>query len=293
MNTVLRDRKAILAFVGPALLIYLVVLFVPIAWSIGYSFFEGSPIRGFEFVGITNYVEIFRDQTFWNSLWLSVRYAFFVTSGQIVFGLLFGLIFVFYIKRFSSLFRTLIFFPMIIPAVAVAQLFTKLFEIAPQFGLVNSIFDALHLDMLVQAWLGQGETAFWVIVLMDIWRAVGFYAVIFYAGLIDVPEDVLEAAKLDGASGFTLIGKVVLPLIRPILISGIIFSLNGTLKVFESVVALTNGGPGNSTQMLTLYMYNTAFSYNQYGYGSTIAVFLLLFCLGVTLLVYRLARKDV
>ncbi|GAE29816.1 multiple sugar ABC transporter [Halalkalibacter hemicellulosilyticusJCM 9152] len=182
---------------------------------------------------------------------------------------------------------------MIIPAVAVAQLFTKLFEIAPQFGLVNSIFDALHLDMLVQAWLGQGETAFWVIVLMDIWRAVGFYAVIFYAGLIDVPEDVLEAAKLDGATGFTLIGKVVLPLIRPILISGIIFSLNGTLKVFESVVALTNGGPGNSTQTLTLYMYNTAFSYNQYGYGSTIAVFLLLFCLGVTLLVYRLARKDV
>ncbi|GAF66956.1 ABC transporter permease protein [Bacillus sp. TS-2] len=293
MHSILRDKKAITFFVAPAFLIYLFVLFIPIIWSIGYSFFEGSPVSGFEFVGLSNYMEILRDQSFWNSLGLSVKYAGFVTMGQVVFGLAFGLLFVFYIKKYSALVRTLIFFPMIIPAVAVAQLFSKVFEIAPQLGLLNSLLNVMNLDFLIQPWLGQGDTAFWIIVLMDIWRAVGFYAVIFYAGLVEVPEDVLEAAKLDGARGFTLIRKIVLPLIRPILISGIIFSLNGTLKVFESVVALTNGGPGNSTEVLTLYMYRTAFNYNQYGYGSTIAVFLLILCLLVTLLVYRFARKDV
>ncbi len=174
-----------------------------------------------------------------------------------------------------------------------AQLFSKLFEYSPQLGFVNDLLVTLNLDAYVQAWLAQGETAFGVLVLMDIWRSMGFYAIILYTGLIDVPDDVIEAARLDGASGFRLVTSIVLPMIRPILLSAVIFSLNGTLKVFESAVALTGGGPGNSTTMLTMYMYNTAFSYGEYGYGSAIAVYLLIMCLIVTLLIYRFARKNV
>ncbi|MFC0560560.1 carbohydrate ABC transporter permease [Halalkalibacter alkalisediminis] len=293
MNKVLQDRKAIFLFIGPAMLLYFLVLLIPTFWSVGYSFFEGSPIRGFEFVGISNYLDVFSDKNFMNSLGLSVKYAALVTTGQVVLGLALALLFVFYLKKASFIVRTLVFFPVILPAVAVAEMFSKLFEYTPQLGLINSLLVGLSLDFLVQPWLAQGDTAFAVLVIMDIWKSMGFYAVILFAGLIDIPEDILEAAKLDGAKGLTLVYNIVLPMIRPILISAIIFSLNGTLKVFETAVALTGGGPGNSTTMLSMYMYDTSFTYGQYGYGSTIAVYLLLLCLGVTLLVYRFARKDV
>ncbi|WP_163540057.1 sugar ABC transporter permease [Gracilibacillus sp. YIM 98692] len=293
MQRVLRDKRAILLFILPSLVIYFAAVLVPTVWSIGYSFFEGSPVRGFTFIGLNNYLDIFSDRQFLNSFWLSIKYAVFVTTGQVFLGLVLAIFYVLVLKRFSVLIRTLIFFPIVLPAVAVAQLFSKLFEITPQLGLVNSILSSLNLDMWVQAWLGSGDSAFWVIVIMDIWRSMGFYAVLLYAGLIDIPEDLLEAARLDGANGIKLSRFVIIPMIRPILISAIIFSLNGTLKVFESVVALTNGGPGTSTSMLTVYMYHSAFAYNEYGYGSTVAVFLLILCLIVTLFIYKFSRKDV
>lgn len=159
-------------------------------------------------------------------------------------------------------------------------------------GLINSLLEAIHLEQLVQPWLGQTETAFWILCIMEIWKAMGFYAVILYAGLMDVPEDVLEAARIDGAKGWKLTQFIILPLIKPILISAIIFSLSGTLKVFEQVVALTNGGPGKSTTTLSVHMYQQAFTSGNYGYGSTIALFLLFLTLIITLIVYQSSWKE-
>jgi raffinose/stachyose/melibiose transport system permease protein len=110
---------------------------------------------------------------------------------------------------------------------------------------------------------------------------------------VDLPGDIIEAARLDGASGWRLIRSVVLPQLRPILFSALIFSINGTLKVFDSILALTNGGPGQSTTPLTLYMFNTAFSNGEYGYGSAIATSLAILSLLVTLLIFGSARRDV
>jgi ABC-type sugar transport system permease subunit len=216
-----------------------------------------------------------------------------VTIGQVGIGLLLSLMYVFYLGKASGLIRTLIFFPVVLPAVAVGQLFQKIFEIAPQYGLVNSLLQGAHLNGLIQPWLGQGGSAFWVIVIMDIWTAMGFYGVLLFAGLVDIPGDIIESARVDGATGWRLVRYVVLPLLTPILFSSLIFSINGTLKVFASIVALTGGGPGQTTTPLTLYMFNTAFSNGQYGYGSTIATALGLMCLLVTLLIFRSARQDV
>jgi ABC-type sugar transport system permease subunit len=291
MDRVLRDPRAVLVFLGPALLLYLLVLLIPIVWSIGYTFFEGSPISGFTFVGLANFVQLAEDGRFWNALWFSTKYMLVVTTGQVLLGLFMALLFHFYLKRASSVVRTLVFFPVVLPTVAVAAIFQKLFAIAPQHGLVNAMLELVGVQAL--PWLGRGSTAFWVIAIMDIWRAMGFYAVLLYAGLVDIPGDVLEAASLDGATGWRLVQFVVLPLLLPILISALIFSMNGTVKVFDSIVALTNGGPGMTTTPLTLYMYRSAFQNNQYGYGSTVAVVLALYCLLVSLLAYRFARRDV
>jgi raffinose/stachyose/melibiose transport system permease protein len=127
---------------------------------------------------------------------------------------------------------------------------------------------------------------------MEVWRSMGFYAVLLFAGLVDIPDEILESARLDGASGARLVRHVVLPLSFPVLVSALIFSINGTLKVFDSIVALTGGGPGSETTPLTLYMFQTSFTYSDYGYGSTIALLLTVLCLMVTLVVFRASRRD-
>ncbi len=129
--------------------------------------------------------------------------------------------------------------------------------------------------------------------LMTLWSSMGFYAVLLYTGLLDIPDEVIESARIDGANGFRLVRHIIVPLSLPILLSSIIFSLNSTLKVFDSLLALNNGGPGTTTSPLTLYMYRTAFEYAEYGYGSTIAVILTLLCLMFTLAVFRSSSKRV
>ena len=293
METIMRDRRAILVFVGPALLFYTIIVLIPIVWSVVYTVFEGNVVEGFTFVGFTNYTTLIRDPAFWQAFWFTVKYSVVVTAGQVGVGLLLALLYLFYLRKSSPLIRTLVFFPLIMPTVAVAELYSKMFAIVPQYGLVNSVLAGLHLDGLIQPWLGQAGTAFFVIAIMDIWRAMGFYGVLLYAGLVDIPGDIIEGARIDGASGWRLVRYIVLPLLGPILFSALIFSLTGTLKVFDTIYALTGGGPGQATTPLTLAMFNTAFTDGQYGYGSTIAFALAIMCLIVTLAIFRSARRDV
>lgn len=290
MKSVLGDRRAVLVFIGPALLIYSAIMLVPVLWSMGYTFFSGSVITGFTFTGLDNFTRLFSDPKVAEALVFTLKYAVILTVGQVAVGYGLALIYVFWLKKASSLVRTLVFFPVVLPTVAVSLLFQKMFEVAPQNGLVNEVlkfFGAPSVD-----WFGSAGTAFLVIVIMDIWRSMGFYAILLYAGLLDIPEDVLESARLDGASGWSLIKGIILPLSLPVLLSSVIFSINGTLKVFDSVLALTNGGPGSTTTPLTLYMFRTAFSYGDYGYGSTIALLLTMICLLVTVFIFRSSRRD-
>jgi multiple sugar transport system permease protein/raffinose/stachyose/melibiose transport system permease protein len=290
MKSLFGGRRAILVFVGPALLIYSLIMLVPVIWSAGYTFFTGSVITGFEFSGFDNYAKLLSDPKAGDALLFTLKYAIILTVGQVLTGYGLALIYTFWLKRASGLVRALVFFPIVLPTVAVSLLFQKLFEVAPNNGPVNEIlnfFGAASID-----WFGSSGSAFFVILVMDIWRSMGFYAVLLYAGLLDIPEEILESARLDGAGGWALVRRIILPLSLPVLLSTIIFSINGTLKVFDSIVALTNGGPGYSTTPLTLQMFRTAFSYGDYGYGSTIALLLTFICLLVTIFIFRSSRRD-
>ncbi|AWB87347.1 carbohydrate ABC transporter permease [Mycetocola zhujimingii] len=290
MKQVLGDRKSILILIGPALLVYTLVMLVPVVWSLGYTLFEGNAIIGFQFVGLDNFARMLTDARVHEALWFTIRYAIVITIGQVFFGYLLSLLYVFVLKKSSGIIRTLAFFPVVLPTVAVALMFQKMFEVAPQNGLVNEFLNLLGLESV--DWFGNSGSAFLVIAIMDIWRSMGFYGVLLYAGLVDIPEDVLESARIDGASGWRLVRHIVLPLSLPVLLSSIIFSINGTLKVFDSILALTNGGPGTSTSPLTIYMFQTSFTYGEYGYGSSIALLLTLLCLVVTVFIFRSSRRD-
>jgi raffinose/stachyose/melibiose transport system permease protein len=290
MHTVLGDKRAILVLLGPALLIYSLIMLVPIFWSLTYTVQDGNPIVGFEFNGLENFVAFFTDPAAWEAIGFTLRYALVLTVLQVVFGYLLALMYVFWLRRGSGLVRTIVFFPVVLPTVAVALLFQRLFEAAPTTGPVNSFLNILGLSSV--DWFGTPAAAFWVIILMDVWRSMGFYAVLLYAGLVDIPDELIESARIDGAAGWKLVRSVVLPLSLPVLLSAVIFSINGTLKVFDTVVALTNGGPGNATTPLTLYMFRTSFNYGEFGYGSTIALMLTILCLLFTVFIFRSTRRD-
>ena len=290
MHRVLGDRRAVAILIGPALLVYSLIMLVPMVWSLGYSFTKGNTIDGFTGNGLDNFQRLFTDPAVREALTFTLKYAAVVTVGQVLTGYLLALLYVFFLKKSSALIRTLAFFPVVLPTVAVGLLFQKFFQVAPQTGPVNSLLNMVGLESI--DFFGSAGSAFWVLVVMDIWRSMGFYAVLLFAGLVDIPEEVLESARLDGASGLRLIRHIVVPLSFPVLMSSLIFSINGTLKVFDSIVALTNGGPGNDTSPLTLYMFQTSFTYSDYGYGSTVAFLLTVVCLLVTLVVFRLSRRD-
>jgi raffinose/stachyose/melibiose transport system permease protein len=290
MKHVLGDKRAIVILLGPALLVYTLVMLVPVIWSLGYTVFEGNAITGFTFVGVDNFVRAAGDPKVWDAVLFTIKYAVVVTVGQVFMGYLMSLLYVFVLKRSSGIIRTLVFFPVVLPTVAVALLFQKMFEVAPSTGIVNTVINSFGGDSV--DWFGSGANAFLIIAIMDIWRSIGFYGVLLYAGIVEIPEDTLESARLDGATGWSLVRHIVLPLSLPVLLSAIIFSVNGTLKVFDSIIALTNGGPGNSTSPLTLYMFQTSFSYGEYGYGSTIAFLLTIICLVVTVFIFRSSRRD-
>ena len=226
----------------------------------------------------------------WDALWFTVKYAILVTLFQVVLGYGLALLYNFVLRKSSVLIRTLVFFPVVLPTVAIALLYQKLFQSAPVDGLVNELLVNVGLSSV--DWLGSGTTAFVVIVIMDVWRSVGFYGVLVFSGLLDIPDEIIESARIDGAKSFKLLRHIVLPMSLPILFASFIFSINGTIKVFDSVFALTGGGPGNSTTPLTLYMYRTAFQFSDYGYGSTIALLLTVMCLVGTLFIFRSSRRD-
>ncbi|MGF3056415.1 carbohydrate ABC transporter permease [Microbacterium sp. YY-01] len=290
MKNVLGDKKAILILLGPALIFYTLIKIIPVLWSFGLSFAQGD-LRGFSFVGLDNFVTLIKDPNVPTVLWFTFKYAIVATVLQVAVGYLLALFYVFVLRRMSTIVRTLVFFPVVLPTVAVGLLFRRFFEVAPNNGPINEILSTFGINAV--DWFAQPDTAFAVIIIMDLWRSIGFYAVLLYAGLLDVPEELLESARLDGATGFRMVRHIVLPLSLPVLLSSVIFSLNATLKVFDSVLALTNGGPGWETSPLTLYMYKTTFTYLDYGYGSTLALTLTIICFLMTIVVFKFSRKDI
>ena len=268
------------------------IVILPVLWSLYYSFYSGSPGLKWEFCGFDNFFRLFGDTNFKASLVVNLKYISVVMLGQVGMGLLLALLFNFWLKRFKNVIRTLVFFPVVLPTVAVGQLFQKIYEIQPNYGLLNSLLDSLGLTNLVQPWIGQASTALGSLCVMDIWVAMGFYAVIFYGALLELPGDVIEAARIDGASGLQLFRYILMPLLRTMIITCLIFSFSGTVKMFESATALTNGGPGAATRSLSMYMYNVSFTYNKVGYGSVVALFIFLLCVVGSSIIRKFDYKE-
>lgn len=292
MDKVLSDKRAICLMVLPAFVIFVLIIFVPIIWTFVYSLFSGMPGMKFDFIGLANYPAIFENKQTLNAIAINWRYIAIVTPCQVTFGLLTAMMIHFSVPRGKTLVRTIIFIPTILPAVAVAQMFIKMCALVPNYGLFNALLEVVGLGHLAQAWLGSSGSAFALLCIMDIWTAIGFYAIIFYGAIVDIPEDIIEAARIDGAGSLRLFANILIPSLKTIIITCFVFSFTGTIKMFESATALTKGGPGYATTSMSMNMYANAFNYNQYGYASAVAIFILVQCMLVTAIINRIGKEK-
>ena len=184
MNKVLGNKKAIALFTLPAVILFTALVFIPLIWSFTYTFFSGQPGLDFTFCGLKNYLQIFKDATLLITIRNNLLYVVVVGGLQIVLGFLIAMLINFGVKKRQNLVRSLLFIPVVLPGVAVAQMFLKMYAITPQYGLLNSFLDMVGLDNLISAWTGNPKTAMLSLFIMDVWKAVGMYILEFYSGII-------------------------------------------------------------------------------------------------------------
>ena len=265
---VIKSKRWFLAFLLPGLLFYILAVFYPIEESLRLSFMDWGGIGEKTFVGFQNYLDMFHDKVFYESFFNNLIYLVIVVVVvvmQLGIGLLFAILLTYMTKRVTFV-KTLYYVPCIITTVAIAQLFRSMYATEPM-GLLNQFLQSVGLDQFVTSWLADIHTALGAVSFPEGWRFTGMYMVIFYAALVSLDPSVYEAAKVDGASELQILFRIKIPLIKDILL---------LLRGFDIPFLLTNGGPGNTTELLSTYMYKKAFSSNQYGYGSTVAVFIIL-----------------
>lgn len=271
---VIRNKKAFFAFLLPGLLFYIFTVFYPIVESIRLSFMEWGGIGDKVFVGLDNYVKMFHDPVFYTAFINNLIYLLIVVGMQLTIGLFFAILLT-YMTKHVTLVKTLYYVPCIITTVAITQLFRSMYSVEPM-GLLNQFLEAIGLGGMVTSWLADVGTVLAAVSIPEGWRFTGMYMVIFYAALVSLDPSVYEAAKVDGASEMQILFKIKLPLIKEIILLTLTMCLTGALRGFDIPFLLTSGGPGNASELMSTYMYKKAFSSNQYGYGSALAVFIII-----------------
>ena len=271
---VIRNKKAFFAFLLPGLLFYIFTVFYPIVESIRLSFMEWGGIGDKVFVGLDNYVKMFHDPVFYTAFINNLIYLLIVVGMQLSIGLFFAILLT-YMTKYVTLVKTLYYVPCIITTVAITQLFRSMYSVEPM-GLLNQFLEAVGLGGMVTSWLADVGTVLAGGSIPGGWGFTGINMVIFYAALVSLDPSVYEAAKVDGASEMQILFKIKLPLIKDIILLTLTMCLTGALRGFDIPFLLTSGGPGNASELMSTYMYKKAFSSNQYGYGSALAVFIII-----------------
>lgn len=271
---IIRNKKAFWAFLLPGLLFYILAVFYPIEESIRLSFMKWNGIGDRAFVGLKNYVDMFHDKVFYTAFINNLIYLVIVVTMQLTIGLFFAILLT-YMTKHVTLVKTLYYVPCIITTVAITQLFRSIYSTEPM-GLLNQLFQAIGMDGMVTSWIANVKTVLTAVSVPEGWRFTGMYMVIFYAALVSLDSSVYEAAKMDGASELQILLRIKLPLIKDIILLTLTMCLTGALRGFDIPFLLTSGGPGNASELMSTYMYKKAFSSNQYGYGSALAVFIII-----------------
>ena len=273
-------------FVAPALVIVLGLSIFPAVWALLLSLQEWDGFSTPEFVGTANYAELVGDADLRDAVMHTVLYTVLFVPSVVLLGLFLAVALNRRI-RFIGLYRTAVFVPFVASAAATGILTTYLFN--PQFGLMNNLLRVLHLPQ--QGWLEDPHQSMVVIAIMSLWGQAAFTTVIYLAALQDVPGDVVEAARIDGAGPWQIFWNVVWPHLRPVTTFVAIYMTLQAVQLFDLVYTTTRGGPLNATETIVYYLWQTAFRELDFGYGSAVAYGLFFVTLVATVVVTVQQRR--
>lgn len=286
-----KTKLIVFSFLLPALLIYIVFQILPIIGGVFFSFMDWNGIGGSElkFNGVQNYVNAFKNADFLLSLKNMLK--------MVVFSVLFhtpvALLMAVAINtkcRGYRIFKALYFVPTVFPLTAIGLMWYFVFM---PTGAFNSLLKAVGLGSMAGPWLVNQSSAMNTIVFVNVWAGVGYFMVILLAGLTTIPDDIYEAAAIDGVNGISKFFQITVPMLKPTIFMCILLDIIGSVKVFDLVFAMTGGGPNGLTNLPTTLMYNEAFKYSHYGLGSAIGIIIMVICLVGTMISNKLmATKN-
>ena len=277
MNRVLSNKKAVFIFLFPALILFLTIIIVPIFMSMTYSLTEWDGIGKKVFTGFDNYKELFLTNS--DGFWRAVKNSLIFAAGSVFVQLPISLILALILARGvkgERFYVSVYFIPVLISTVVIGQLWMKIYN--PQYGLLNTVLRSMGLEQLTGNWLGDTKKVIFAVIVPVLWQYIGYHMLLMYASVRSISEEIFEAARIDGANGIQTALHITIPLMKPILKVCVTFAVVGSLKNFDLVYVMTGGGPAGASQLPSTLMVETIFSRNMYGYGSSMAIFIILEC---------------
>lgn len=289
MKSIRSNKYTILLFVAVPMLIYVFFALIPILYNIYISLFDTNLLTPGKFVGLKNYARLLKDTTFLRAL----RNNIFLVIGSLAAHMGLGLFFanaIFQKVKGSKFFQSVFFLPSVICGVAVGLIWTFVYH--GNYGLLNAFLKLIGQGNLQQVWLSNKNLALICIIVVVMWQWVGYHVVIQLAAMRNIPQELYEAAQLDGASEWQQFKNITVPLIRPILKVDAVLIITGALKYYDLVAVMTNGGPNHATEVMSTYMYYEAFNVLKFGYSSAIGVVLLILCMSAVMLTNKVFKTE-
>lgn len=277
-------------FILPTLIGFAVFILYPIVESIRISFMDFNILRDSEYIGLDNYVDIFKDKrvaTVYGNTFVFTLFAVFFNAGV---GLLLAVALNRRMPTFMrNLYRSIFFFPLLVAHTYIAVIWQFLYH--RDLGVLNYYLGIIGVAAI--PWLSQGNWAMAAIIIMDVWKNTGFAMLVFLAGLQNIPNEFYESAQLDGANGRQIFFRITLPLLSPTIFFILVIFMIGALQVFDTIQVLTRGGPGDSTRSVVMYIYEKAFQRFDLGYAAAVSMTLFAIILVLTLIQFRIGRRWV
>lgn len=294
MNVLRVSKLTIALFVLPCLLFYICLVFVPISVSFYNGLLDWNGIGESRFVGLENFKNLlFHDPVFWPAVGRTLNFAVF-SMLEIPVALLIAILLNRFVKKPNFLVSSY-FMPVILSVVIIGQLWKTIYNPASMGGMLNQVLDAVGLDSLTRNWLTDPSVAMISLYFVALWQYLGYHMLIQFTGIQNIPSDIYEAAKIDGAEGWKADWYITFPMNIPIFKISIVLAFIGSLQAFDMIMVMTAGGPAHATDVVATHMYNMSFLSMKYGYGSSIGGFLVILCLVATVIINflfnRLERK--
>lgn len=278
--------KTYLIFAGPTTVAFFTVIIFPFLFGIYLTFTDWNGISGsHSYVGFSNYLQVFKDKVFWTSFLLTIKYVFFTVILINVIAFFLAYILTSGIRG-QNFFRAGFFTPNLIGGILLGFIWQFIFS-----NILVYLGKNFNIPIFSSSWLSDPNKAFWTLVIVTVWQYSGYMMIIYIAGFMNIPKDLLEAASIDGANAYHRLRHIVLPLMIPSFTVCVFLSLQRGFMVYDINLSLTNGGPFKSTELISMYVYNTAFLSQQYGVGQAEAFFLFLMVAIVTLAQVYFSKK--